>query len=631
MPESFATTRGVTRPVRLAAIAMGLVAIALATRTTITSLEWIGRPFPGFVLLENSVIAAVGLPHWSGAAANLYLRQIVAVDGRPVSLGAEVMRYVAERPPGTLIRYTIRRGADEREVTVATQTFTVRDWFLLFGSYLLNGIVFMVSGLLAWTLRPRSSLSRAFLAFTGSSALFLFTAMDLYGPWNFYLLYLLANALVSAAALDFALLFPQPHRLARFRLAAYPLAAVVFILYTLTLSHPELAARIFVVNTVYQGLVGFFFGSRLVAEYWRGHASLARQRVRVITLGTLLGLTLPGVILVLASLAGSSVGMNVLLLFFFVFPLSLAYAIVKHDLFDIDAMVKRAAYYVLLTGLIGLAYALAVLVFQLVLRNRELTYSPAFPVFFTLAVLLLFNPLRARLQAFVDRVFFRTNYDGAQVLAALGAQLAATRRRDEIIALVRGCVDQAIPNGGTRLFLAAGDGADGLRDPLSGEEEPAALAAELAQDRVLTAFDPPELYADEATCRGVRDAFARLGTEIAVPMQLQGKVVGALFLGAKRSGLFYTAGDAEFLRALVQPTAIALENAASYEELVELNTRLEERVHERTAQLRAANSQLETSNADLEHALSDLKNAEVQLVQSEKMASLGRLRGGCGT
>src|SRR5262249_21707733 len=109
--------------------------------------------------------------------------------------------------------------------------------------------------------------------------------------------------------------------------------------------------------------------------------------------------------------------------------------------------------------------------------------------------------------------------------------------------------------------------------------------------------------------------------EIAVPLQLRGDLVGALVTGAKRSGLFYTAGDAEFLRALAQQTAIALENARSCEALVSLNARLEERVRERTAELEAANGEL----AD---AYAGLKNAEVHLVQSEKMASLGRLVAG---
>src|SRR5437016_11201288 len=120
---------------------------------------------------------------------------------------------------------------------------------------------------------------------------------------------------------------------------------------------------------------------------------------------------------------------------------------------------RRAAYYLILTGAVGVAHVGAVLLFTVVLQAGALTDSPAFPIFFTFALLLLFDPLRTRLQALVDRIFSRTRYDGARVLATVGGDLAATLARERIVSLVQSCVDEAIPNAGTRFMaIRAGDG-----------------------------------------------------------------------------------------------------------------------------------------------------------------------------
>src|SRR5205823_252970 len=186
--------------------------------------------------------------------------------------------------------------------------------------------------------------------------------------------------------------------------------------------------------------------------------------------------------------------------------------------------VRRGAYYLLLTGVVGGAYLAAAVLFT-VLQAREVTDSRAFPVFFTLAVLVLFNPLRTRLQALVDRVFFRTRYDGAQVLAAVGAELAGTLERERIVALVCDAVDAAIPNTGTRLLL----GAPGEPGGLSGIPGP--LLPQLERGQVVSTLDS-----------GVQGGRGARGAELAVPLEVRGQLAGVLAVGAKRSGLLYTAG-----------------------------------------------------------------------------------------
>ena len=68
------------------------------------------------------------------------------------------------------------------------------------------------------------------------------------------------------------------------------------------------------------------------------------------TLGTLVGFALPSAIFVASAVSGGAVPVNTGAFTGFLFAVALAYAIVKHDLFEIDAMVKRGAYYLLLTG-----------------------------------------------------------------------------------------------------------------------------------------------------------------------------------------------------------------------------------------------------------------------------------------
>jgi signal transduction histidine kinase len=613
MTESFPSTPRAPTSVRLCAVAIGLVGIVLATRTTLTSTAWIGRTFPGFLLLPNRVVPSIGLANWSGSTvADLYQSQVVAIDGAPVISAAEAYGKIAAKPPDTVVRYQLRKEGTDRAVQVATQRFEVRDWIFLFGAYLLNSIVYLTCGLIVWILRPYSSLARAFLAFGVAWAAFFLTAMDLYGPATFHRVHYVTEPFASAAAIQMVMLFPQPHRYQRWRFAGYLPGLLIAIAYEIYLHQPSTFSTILMVDMLYLGAVGVFLGLRLVGEYWYGTSQLARQRVRVMTLGTLFGFGVPGAVLVVSAVVWGQVSMNIAAFTPFLFALSIAYAIVKHDLLEIDAMVKRGAYYLLLTGAVGAAYMAAVVVFNSVLQENAFTGSAAFPVLFTLVVLLVFNPLRSRLQAFVDRVFFRTQYDGAQMLAALGGQLGTALAWDRIATIVCDTVQAAIPNTATHLFVV-GEGST-LRAVGTGAEVPEALAARLAPGRVVTAFDPPEVYGDEIEHEAVRAALADLGAEIALPLQFGTDLTGALTAGPKRSGLFYTAGDAGFLRAVAHQAAIALANARSYEALVALNASLEERVRERTAQLEAA--------------YSELKATEAHLVQSEKMASLGRLVAG---
>jgi hypothetical protein len=109
-------------------------------------------------------------------------------------------------------------------------------------------------------------------------------------------------------------------------------------------------------------------------------------------------------------------------------PISVAIALVRYRLWDVDILIRRTLQYTVVTGLLALIYLGGVLVFQGIFSSLTGSAdSPIIIVISTLTIAALFNPLRERVQAFIDRRFYRQKYDAQQVLAQF-AQIA----RDEV-------------------------------------------------------------------------------------------------------------------------------------------------------------------------------------------------------
>jgi two-component system NtrC family sensor kinase len=107
---------------------------------------------------------------------------------------------------------------------------------------------------------------------------------------------------------------------------------------------------------------------------------------------------------------------------------------------------------------------------------------------------------------------------------------------------------------------------------------------------------------------------------VAVPLRVKGRVVGVLNVVASEPDRFGDT-DLELLAAVADHVALALDRAESFQTIEELSRGLEEKVRVRTEQLHGANEELAA-------AYRELQAAQVQLVQREKMASVGQLVAG---
>jgi hypothetical protein len=190
----------------------------------------------------------------------------------------------------------------------------------------------------------------------------------------------------------------------------------------------------------------------LVYRYWYVSSLLQRQQTKWVIYGAsvagiiAVGLTLPLYLFPSLGQAGSFYQLVIAPAYIVavcIIPLSIGLAILRYRLYDIDLLINRTLVYGTLTVLLVLVYIGLVIGLGALLRltTGQLGQSPVVIVVSTLVIAAVFQPLRRRLQAMIDRRFYRRKYDAAKVLAAFSATLRNEvdlyQLREQLVAVVQ--------------------------------------------------------------------------------------------------------------------------------------------------------------------------------------------------
>ena len=541
----------------------------------------VGRTYPGFGVLELLYVAPGGVTKGGLAPFD----HVHAVNGQLVHSGQALQAEVRRHPPGTPIRYLVSRRGQLIEADIPSRAVTERD----FKRYLLDGLLpsllYLTLAAVVLALRPGARETRVFLFFCITWYCTAGLFVDSWMTYRFSALFLTAWAFAPAAYLHIAVRFPRtwpvvqrwPWLIVSFYVLSGFFAAGMQLPFTRVSPLIPAAAGAYWASALVLLVISLVFAAV------SGATPLVRQRARVLALGFIAGPLVP----VVGTAAEIVLGVTVPYLeqlwrLNFLFPVAVAYAMIRYDLFDLRAVIRTSTVYAAVTGVVVAAYAGAIALVDIILSSLGMGTSRLVPaVVMALAVVLFLNPVYRRTQALVDRLFFPERLDVQRSIERVADTMTTLLDLNRIVLVINEAVDRLLrPHGHVLLILD--DGAGAFRPMGADRGGFLAVPAEAALVRLLARRPAPltrERLSEDPALSDVRAdclaTFESMGAILVVPVTFRDRVTGLLCLGPRAGGAAYTTEDLRLTRFLANQSAVALENAKAYTALETAHTDLQ--------------------------------------------------------
>jgi len=360
-------------------------------------------------------------------------------------------------------------------------------------------------------------------------------------------------------------------------------------------------------------------------NFAQGHDREVRRKIRVIFWGSVFGI-IPSL---LRAGAENFFGFNtdiflatLLVLLLFLFPLSFAYAVVKHRVLEIPVLLKRSARYLMVqrgfTFLLSIVSIGFILLFALSLSSylqssTQLGPASAIVLGSVFGTVLLWGgtSVHRRVSGRIDRAFFRSAYDSRIILENLAEQSASAMNRRELAELLEQHLTQALHAESLVIYLRT---AGGSLEAVSGNvpKEIRSLLTELPFLTELPGHGQRSIFSPVMKENISEDSvLAPLHPECIIPMVGRGgRLSGLIVLGLRLSEEPYSNEDQRMLTSVATQAAAALENISLAEEIAE-RIATEERV---AREMEISQRVLEADNARKTKELEEARALQLSML-----------------
>ncbi len=249
-------------------------------------------------------------------------------------------------------------------------------------------------------------------------------------------------------------------------------------------------------------------------------------------------------------------------------PLTFAYAIVRFQMLNVRVIVRRTFLYAATTAVLLGLYAGAVALANLVFTSSRLSASPLFNFGFFLVGISLFEVLRRRLQAPLDKLFFREKFDYQAALLEMSEAITGELDLGRIADYLTASVAATMRLEKASIWLRDREGWIERRGRRDDRLSPtAALRRVLRQEGKPSDIQEISLHFADAESEEFRLRLSTEGFRLLVPLVYRERLMGILALKEKLSGERFDREDQALLSTLANQSALAIETALLHDEM----------------------------------------------------------------